>query len=65
MKYSDEDRGRSRRPGLEDRGWSHRSDTLWSDGRQVKWHRVWSALGTWRLGVWVSLLIHKTKVDVL
>jgi hypothetical protein len=25
--YSDEDRGRSRRPGAEDRGWSHRSST--------------------------------------
>jgi hypothetical protein len=24
---SDEDRGRSRRPGAEDRGWSHRSGT--------------------------------------
>jgi hypothetical protein len=27
MTYSDEDRVRSRRPGAEDRGWSHRSDT--------------------------------------
>jgi hypothetical protein len=27
MACSDEDRGRSRRPGAEDRGWSHRSDT--------------------------------------
>jgi hypothetical protein len=26
---SDEDRGRSRRPGVEDRGWSHRSGTRW------------------------------------
>jgi hypothetical protein len=65
MKCSDEDRGRSRRPGLEDRGWSHRSDTQWPDGRQVRWHRVRSALGTWRLGARVSWLIHKTKVDVL
>jgi hypothetical protein len=29
MACSDEDRGRSRRPGAEDRGWSHRSDTRW------------------------------------
>jgi hypothetical protein len=27
MAYSDEDRGKSRRPGAEDRGWSHRSGT--------------------------------------
>jgi hypothetical protein len=27
MACSDEDRGRSRRPGAEDRGWSHRSGT--------------------------------------
>jgi hypothetical protein len=27
MAGSDEDRGRSRRPGAEDRGWSHRSGT--------------------------------------
>jgi hypothetical protein len=31
MADSDEDRGRSRRPSVEDRGWSHRSDTRWSD----------------------------------
>jgi hypothetical protein len=29
MACSDEDRGRSRRPGAEDRGWSHRSGTRW------------------------------------
>jgi hypothetical protein len=29
---SDEDRGRSRRPSAEDRGWSHRSGTRWQDG---------------------------------
>jgi hypothetical protein len=28
---SDEDRGRSRRPGAEDRRWSQRLSTLWSD----------------------------------
>jgi hypothetical protein len=36
MVCSDEDRGRSRRPGAEDRGWSHRSGTRWPDGREVK-----------------------------
>jgi hypothetical protein len=30
MACSDEDRGRSRRPGAEDRGGSHRSGTRWS-----------------------------------
>jgi hypothetical protein len=29
MACSDEDHDRSRRPGAEDRGWSHRSDTRW------------------------------------
>jgi hypothetical protein len=33
MACSDEDRGRSRRPGAEDRGWSHRSGTRWPGGR--------------------------------
>jgi hypothetical protein len=32
MAWSDEDRGRSRRPGAEDRGWSHRSGTRWPGG---------------------------------
>jgi hypothetical protein len=32
---SDEDRGRSRRPGAEDRGWSHRSGIRWSGDREV------------------------------
>jgi hypothetical protein len=35
MACSDEDRGRSRRPGAEDRGWSHRSSTRWPGGREV------------------------------
>jgi hypothetical protein len=35
MVGSDEDRGRSRRPGAEDRGWSHRSSTRWADDREV------------------------------
>jgi hypothetical protein len=29
MACSDEDHGGSRRPGAEDRGWSHRSGTQW------------------------------------
>jgi hypothetical protein len=62
MACSDEDRGRSRRPGAEDRGWSHRSGTRWPGDREVRWHRVWSAPGTWRLGVRVSWLSLKTKV---
>jgi hypothetical protein len=49
MACSDEDRGRSRRPGAEDRGWSHRSGTRWPGGREVGWRRVRSATGTWRL----------------
>jgi hypothetical protein len=31
MACSDEDHGRSRRPSVEDRGWSHRSGTRWPD----------------------------------
>jgi hypothetical protein len=31
MAGSDENRGRSRRPGAEDRGWSHKSGTWWPD----------------------------------
>jgi hypothetical protein len=65
MVCSNEDHGRSRRPGAEDRGWSHRSSTRWPGGREVGRHRVRSAPGTWRLGAWVSLLRHKTKVNGL
>jgi hypothetical protein len=54
MVCSDDDRRRSRRPGVEDRGWSHRSGTRWSSGRVVGWCRVRSAPGTWRLGARVS-----------
>jgi hypothetical protein len=35
MTCSDEDRGKSRRPGAEDRVWSHRSDTRWPGDREV------------------------------
>jgi hypothetical protein len=54
MVCSNEDRGRSRRPGAEDRGWSHMSGTRWPGGREVGWRRVRSAPGTWRLGARVS-----------
>jgi hypothetical protein len=36
MTCSDEDRGRSRRPHAEDRGWSHISGTRWPGGREVE-----------------------------
>jgi hypothetical protein len=36
MVCSDEDRGRSRRPGAEDREWSHRSGTRWPGGQEVR-----------------------------
>jgi hypothetical protein len=65
MTYSDEDRGRSRRPGAENQGWSHRSGTRWPGGREVGWRRVQFARGTWRLGARVSWLSLKTKVDGL
>jgi hypothetical protein len=35
MACSNDDRGRSRRPGVEDWGWSHRSGTRWSGSREV------------------------------
>jgi hypothetical protein len=62
---SDEDHGRSRRPGAEDREWSHRSGTRWPDDREAGWCRVWSAPCTWRRGARVSWLSLKTKVDGL
>jgi hypothetical protein len=65
MACSDEDRGRSRRPGVEDRRWLHRSGTWWPGGRDVGWRRVRSAPSTWRLGARVSWLSLKTKVDGL
>jgi hypothetical protein len=39
MTYSDKDRGMSRRPGAEDRGWSHRSGTQWSGDVVCGLHR--------------------------
>jgi hypothetical protein len=35
MTCNDEDRGRSKRPDAEDRGWLHRSCTQWPGGREV------------------------------
>jgi hypothetical protein len=65
MVCSDEDRGRSRRPGAEDQGWSHRSGTRWPGGREVGWRRVRSTPTTWRLGARVSWLSLKTMVGGL
>jgi hypothetical protein len=65
MACSDEDHGRSRRPGAEDRGWSHRSGTRWSGGQEVGLRFVRSAPDTWRLGARVSWLSLKTNVDGL
>jgi hypothetical protein len=65
MTCSDEDRGRSRRPGAEDWGWSYRSGTQWPGDREVGWRRVRSAPSMWRLGAWVSWLSLKTKVNGL
>jgi hypothetical protein len=50
MACNDEDHGRSRRPGAEGRGWSHRSGTQWPSDREVGWHRVRSVPCTWRQG---------------
>jgi hypothetical protein len=40
MVSSDEDRGRNRRPGAEDQGWSHRSGTQWPDVAVCDMHRA-------------------------
>jgi hypothetical protein len=40
MACNDEDSGRSRRPSVEDRGWSHRSGTQWPGDREVGWRDV-------------------------
>jgi hypothetical protein len=36
MAGSDEDCGRSRRPGAEDRGWSHRMGIRWPGDQEVR-----------------------------
>jgi hypothetical protein len=43
MAGSDEDRGKSRRPGADDWRWSHRSCTQWLSNREVRWCCVRSA----------------------
>jgi hypothetical protein len=45
---SDEDHGRSWRPGAEDREWLHMSGTRWPGDREVGWRRVPSTSCTWR-----------------
>jgi hypothetical protein len=65
MACNDEDHGRSRRPGTEDRGWSHKLDTQWSCDREVGWRCVRSAPCTLRWEARVSWLSLKTKVDSL
>jgi hypothetical protein len=60
MACSNDDCGRSRRPGAEDQGRSHRSGTRWPGDREVGWHCVWSVRGAQ-----VSWLSLKTKVDGL
>jgi Ni/Co efflux regulator RcnB len=56
---------RSRRHGVEDRGWSHRSGNRWPGDREVGWHRVRSTPCTWRRGARVSWFSIKIKVDGL
>jgi hypothetical protein len=63
MMCSDKDRDRSRRPGAEDRRWSHRPGTRWPSSREVGWHRVQSASCLWRRGARVSWLSLKTTID--
>jgi hypothetical protein len=65
MTCSDEDRGRSRRPGAKDQGWSHMSGIRWPDDREVGWRCVRSASCMWRRGARVSWLRLKTKVNSL
>jgi hypothetical protein len=59
MTCNDEDRGMSRRPGADDRGWSHRSGTRVPDGRVAS---CAVCPGTWRLEARVYWLSLKTKV---
>jgi hypothetical protein len=65
MAWSDEERGRSRRPDVDDREWSHRSGIRWPGDREVGWRCVRSASCTWRWELRVSWLSLKTKVDGL
>jgi hypothetical protein len=48
MTCSDEDRGRSRRSGVDDWGLLHRSSTRWPGDREVGWRCVRSTPCMWR-----------------
>jgi hypothetical protein len=65
MTCSDEDCDMSRRPGADDRGWSHRSGIQWPGDREVGWPCVRSGPYTWRCGARVDWLSLKTKVSGL
>jgi hypothetical protein len=65
MTCSDEDRGRSKRPGADDRGWSHKLGIWWLNDQEVGWRLVRSAPCTWRCGAQVSWLSLKAKVNGL
>jgi hypothetical protein len=54
MACNNEDRGRSRRHGAEDRGWSDRSGTQWWGDRVVGWRCVSIALGGQSLSLSLS-----------
>jgi hypothetical protein len=65
MAGGDEDRGRSRRPSAEDRGWSGTGQVL--GGRTIgrSSDAVWSAPCKRRRGAHVSWFSLKTRVDGL
>jgi hypothetical protein len=65
MACSDEDRGRSRRPGAEERGWSHMLSTRWLGDREVGGCCMRSAPCTWRREARISWFSLKTMVDGL
>jgi hypothetical protein len=65
MACNDEDCGRSRRHGAEDRECSQRSSTRWPGDWEVRWHCVRSTLCTWRWETRLFWLSLKTKVDCL
>jgi hypothetical protein len=65
MACSDENRDRSRRPGVVDQRWSHRLGTRWPSDREVGLRCVRSAPCTWRREPRISWLSLKIKVDGL
>jgi hypothetical protein len=62
MVNSDEHLGMSRRPSVEDQGWSNITRTRWLDDREVRSRRVRSAPYTRRRRAQISWLSLKTKV---